>query len=320
MPIEESKIIDNSGSSLKQIDADEHVEAMDMAQAEQILFYQNAPINGPEWMKDAAQSKANFAQRLPGTSEWTIGNGVGSLGQLTREEIAQKEKEESAEWFEEFAETIEQAQEQEREREEWAQAKHKYAGMEMTGEEWGKFADQLKGDTPLRKWLLEKLKKEGKTDGKATEMVDQMSLLAKMQSLPPNQWTDDMKALDAKLDANPALRQELNRDMSEGKKAMSAVQENGQKVEQTVEIARTGTAVSRMAGADILAQGSDPVAVSKPNSFASTVDGPAIASTLDLSQHHKAALAAKESLDTPKQIAAFTPTPAPTSPGGGFNV
>lgn len=305
-----------------EVNNDAKEPAPDMAQAEQILFYQDAPINGPDWLKDAAQSKANFAQRLPGTSEWTIGNGVGSLGQLTREEIAQKEKEESAEWFEQFSETIEQAQEQEREREEWAKASHRYAGMEMTGEEWSEFADQLKGDTPLRKWLLEKLKKEGKTDGKATEMVDQMSLLAKMQSLPPNQWTDDMKALDAKLDANPALRKELDRDMSEGKKAMSAVQANGQKVEQTVEVARTGTTASATAGADILAQGSDPVAVPKPNSFASTVDGPAIASTLDLSQHHKAALAAKEPLDTPKQIAAISPapTPAPTSPGGGFDV
>lgn len=50
----------------------------------------------------------------------------------------------------------------------------------MTGEEWGEFADQLKGDTPLRKWLLEKLKKNGKTDAKANEMADQMALLASM--------------------------------------------------------------------------------------------------------------------------------------------
>lgn len=80
---------------------------VDMAQAEQNLFYQDAPISGPDWLKDAAQSKANFAQRLPGVSEWTIGNGVGSLGQLTREEAAEKEREETAEWFEEWSKGIE---------------------------------------------------------------------------------------------------------------------------------------------------------------------------------------------------------------------
>lgn len=209
MSVEESKISENAVAvDLKEVEEDS--ATVDMAQAEQILFYQDAPISGPDWLKDAAQSKANFAQRLPGVSEWTIGNGVGSLGQLTREEAAEKEREETAEWFEALADTIEQTNREEREREEWAQARHKYAGLDMTGEEWGEFADQLKGDTPLRKWLVEKLKKEGKTEGKANEMADQMALLAKMQSLPPSQWTPEMKALDEKLKADPKLKGELD--------------------------------------------------------------------------------------------------------------
>ncbi|MEC3949287.1 hypothetical protein [Sphingobium sp. HWE2-09] len=308
----------------KDNESEDKLPQPDMAQAEQILFYQDAPIGGSASFQEAVQAKANFAQRIPGTSEWTIGNGVGSLSQLTREEMAQKEKEESAEWFEDFADAIDHIHEQERQREEWAQARHSYAGIEMTGEEWGEFADQLKGDTPLRKWLMEKLKKEGKTEAKATEMVDQMSLLAKMQSLPPNQWTDEMKALDAKLDADPALRTELERDLKEAKQYETDAKMNGQKVELNAEVAKSDTPMSTEARADILSQGMGNASIetSALNSFASTLDGPAIASDLNLREHHKAALAAEQPLDAPKQIAALTPPsgPAPTSPGGGFDV
>lgn len=297
---------------------------LDMAQAEQIAFYQDTPIIGPASFQEAVQSKSRFAQRIPGTSEWTIGNGVGSLGQLTLEEIEEKKNEEATEWFEQAFEDVERAREEERKREEWSREEHSYAGIEMTGEEWGEFADQLKGDTPLRKWLLERLKKEGKTDAQANDLVNQMSLLAKMQSIPQDQWTDEMKALNAKLDADPALREKLNRDLKEAKQYEADAKVNGQKVELNADVAKADMAASTEAGADILSQGSGAasVEISTPNSFASTIDGPAIASGLDLSEHHKAALAAKEPLDAPKQVAAFTPPsgPAPTSPGGGFDV
>lgn len=103
---------------------------------------------------------------------------------------------------------------------------------------------------------------------------------------------------------------------------MSAIQVGEQKVEQVADIAKAETTASAAAGADILAQSSEPVAPLKSNSFASTVDGQAITSTLDLGEHHRAALAAKEPLDAPKQIALVSPatTSAPTSPGGGFDV
>lgn len=309
---------------VKDKESEDKLPQPDMAQAEQILFYHDAPIGGSASFQEAVQAKSNFAQRIPGTSEWTIGNGVGSLSQLTREEIAQREKEESAEWFEEFADVIDHIHEQERQREEWAQARHSYAGIEMTGEEWGEFAEQLKGDTPLRKWLMEKLKKEGKTDAKANEMADQIALLAKMQSLPKDQWTDEMKALNGKLDADPKLKNELEDNLRKSNEYSSGLEASGQKPEAHAEIAKADTTTSTEAGADILSQVSRAAsaALSTPNSFASTLDGPAIASGLDLSVHHKAALAATEPLDAPKQIAAFTPPsgPVPTTPGGGFDV
>lgn len=213
---------------------------------------------------------------------------------------------------------------QQKEREEWAQAQHSYAGIEMTGEEWGEFSDKLKGDTPLRKWLLEKLKKQGKTDAQANEMADQMSLLAKMQSLPPSQWTPEMKALDTKLDADPTLKKELERNLQETKKAEAIVEVNNQRVVANLEIAATGTETSIAAKADILAQSAGPEAAltTIPTYKATSEEERTFPTAPDLGEHHRAAMEAKVPLDTSKQLASFIPppTPATPAPGGGFDV
>lgn len=299
----------------------------DMAQAELISFYSDAPISGPTSFQEAAQSKANFSQRLPGTSEWTIGNGVGALSQLTREEMEEKKKEEAAEWFEEFSEVVDHIRQEEREREEWAQEKHKYAGIEMTGEEWGEFADRLKGDTPLRKWLLEKLKKEGKTETQAQKTVDEVALLAKMQSLPPSQWTDDMKALDREMKANPEKSAELKKVLvsaNDRSKEFEGPRTATQQVAEKADTVQESTdARDQMLSADVGKVISiPPVATSVANATAQSNVDRGFASAPDLGEHHRAAMSAKEPLDAPKQIASLTPPTAPTpaSPGGGFDV
>jgi hypothetical protein len=242
------------------------------------------------------------------------------------QERAAKEDEEALEAFESGMESVDREQErQQREREEWSRSMHSYAGMEMTGEEWGKFADELKGDTPLRKWLLEKLKKDGKTESEAKTLADQMALLTKMQSLPQSQWTPEMNALNSKLEADPVLKEELIRDLKEARAAEFGLQENGQKIGVNANIPKTDNVGSAIAKADILSQSSGAAVSVTPNSYASTIDSPAIISSIALGEHHKAALAAQEPLDAPKQIAVSTPTPAPpfpiqTSPGGGLEV
>ena len=302
----------------------EQDETVDLAQEETIAFYGDGPLRGPAWAQEAVEQRAAFAQRIPGTSEWTIGNGVGSLSQLTAQERAEQEDEEALEDFRDTIEIVKEEQErrEEREREEWSRSMHSYAGMEMTGEEWGKFADELKGDTQLRKWLLEKLKKDGKTDEQARTMADQMALLAKMQSLPPSQWTPEMKAFNSKLDADPALRQELNKDLKEAREAERGLSLNKQDIAQSNAIERTGTDHSVASGDETLSQSLGkavgPVS-QQPSSYASSIGEAGIKSLIQLTEHHQAALQAVEPLDAPKQVAAFTPPPAPTSPGAGFD-
>ena len=54
---------------VKDNESEDKLPQPDMAQAEQILFYQDAPIGGSASFQEAVQAKANFAQRIPGTSE-----------------------------------------------------------------------------------------------------------------------------------------------------------------------------------------------------------------------------------------------------------
>ena len=135
-----------------------------------------------------------------------------------------------------------------------------------------------------------------------------------------------MKALDAKLDADPELRAELNRDMVEAKKAEPGLRLSQRSLETTTTIEKTGTAVSVTNGADILARSSGSLGApvpTKPAAYVSGVDEPPFPSAPDLGEHHRAALQAKEPLDAvPAKVAALTPptAPAPVSPGGGFDV
>jgi hypothetical protein len=156
-------------------------------------------------------------------------------------------------------------------------------------------------------------------------MADQMALLARMQSLPPSQWTPEMKALDTQLKTDPTLKQELGTRLREAKAAEGKLGLGQQSLETTSTIEKTGSAVSVTNGADVLAQpsGSPGAPVpAKPIAYVSSVDEPPFPSAPDLGEQYRAALVAKEPLDTPTKVAALTPptAPAPASPGGGFDV
>lgn len=256
--------------------------------------------------------------------EFSMTGGDGSLQKYFEELFEgspeEKKKQENEEALREAFENIEDRKREERA--EWSRTRHSYAGIEMTGEEWGKFAERMEGDTPLRKWLLERQRQKGKTDAEAKQVVDQMTLLAKMQNLPPDQWTPEMQALDSKLKADPQLKQELQESLREAKKQDAVLQAESPEVQQNVEIRSTGTTASTANRDDALSQSlgakvslpTGKLEQSPPDSDASPFP-----SAPNLGDHHRAAMAATEPLDAPKQIAALTPTPAPAAPGAGFD-
>lgn len=279
------------------------------------LVYQDVAIRGPEWVKAAAEMKAAFAQRLPGTSDWNIGNGPGSLKNRSYAEREEDEKEQSLAHFSEMIDQIEEEQERDRERREWAAQMHSYAGIELTGEEWGKLAAALQGNTDARRRLIDALKKDGKSQADAEKEADQIALLAKMQSMPKSDWTPEMWDLHRKLEQDPDLRHQwngyLNRAANEWKASPNLA--------KNLEANNADQETSVDARTDLFASGAGPEV-----SLASTPRGHSDFPTApNLTQEHGRAVSATEPLDTPRPvlIASAPVQPSPVvSPGGGFDV
>lgn len=315
----------NAGGSSFYRQADEHSGGFDLDEEElfsieeaaSALVYQDVAIRGPEWAKAAAEMKAAMAQRLPGTSEWNIGNGPGSLKNRSYAEREEEEEEKSAAFLELMGDSIEMEQElqSERQRREWATQTHSYAGIEMTGEEWGQFADALQGETPLRRWLVEEIMKKGKSQAEASKQADQIALLARMQSMPESDWTPEMRELDRELDQNPEKRRELDDYLNRGRDREAEI---GRETARSA--VNANQRASSDARADVLALDSGQAV----NLNAPTSRGHADFPTApNLTEEHGRAVAATEPLDAlkPVQIASVPVQPSPVvSPGGGFDV
>lgn len=312
----------NAGGSSFYRQADEHSGGFDLDEEElfsieeaaSALIYQDVAIRGPEWAKAAAEMKAAMAQRLPGTSEWNIGNGPGSLKNRSYAEREEDEKEQSLAHFGEMIDQIEEEQERDRERREWATQMHSYAGIEMTGEEWGKLAAALQGNTDARRRLIDALKKDGKSQADAEKEADQIALLAKMQSMPQSDWTPEMRALDRQLEQDPDLRNQWN-----GYLKRAADLEFTSDVRADRGAVTASQNVSVEARTEALASGVGP-AINLPEAARAHSDFP---TAPNLTQEHGRAVSATEPLDTPRpvQVASAPVQVSPlVSPGGGFDV
>jgi len=157
---------------------------------------------------DGVRMAANFAQRDDANfaSGVTIGTGMGAITEVNGIQYVNGKAMNDANEDEgvELMSEMDDNDSRQSELREWQQSTHRLGNVEMTGEEWAEFADMLSKDSPARRALIEDIKKrEGANDTDAQKKADQIALYARMQSLPKSQWTPEMKALDAELNADP---------------------------------------------------------------------------------------------------------------------
>lgn len=238
---------------------------------------------------------------------FSLSNGGGTLEDYFREMFAipadkQGQDGDDETGWEGYVEIAERRRE---ERREWEASHHEFAGVEMTGQEWGEFADNLSKDTPLRQWLVDRIKARGKTEAEAKKEADQAALLARMQSMPKSQWTDEMKQLDAQMQADPQLANTLREDLRDANDIRGRTPKPA--TEQEKVMMKGSSQVSVGTGADVLGGG--------------------IQQDIILTDEHRRAVAATEPLDSPpppkndpkpQQLAMATPVPAPGS--GGLDI
>jgi hypothetical protein len=254
-----------------------------------------------------ARAASNLLQRDENSlaAQSTIGGTGGAILNLHGNEIGRDgkpkngEEDEGVELMRDAADAQEQAQEEMRR---WQESTHRMGNIVLTGEEWGEFADMLSRDTPQRRALVDDIRRrDGLSETQAQRKADEIALLARMQSMPESQWTPQMRALDAELDANPQKRRNFEDHLERANDSIGARQSNTHTQTEIQNSADTAQSID--AGADLFA------------------------SAPDLTAHHAEAVAATAPLDArpqPAQIAISTPTPASPAPAipfssGGFD-
>lgn len=298
---------------------------------------------GKAWVQEAIKSRANFAQRLPGTAELTIGNGPGSLGNLTPEERKRKADEESAEWTDVLAEIGERKREERsREQQQWDETVHSFAGQELTGKEWAELAESMKKGGKGHDWLIEYFMAKGSTPEQAEQKAKDMELMASGMSKPESERTPEEKEAIEKGKNNPETEDAFKKyreAQSSGFPPLSAENAAASRSDQKTSV-DTGNEALDVDSQPAIRQAAElHDAGGQQSSQASTLtEGvviPALvdrqakltpdttpnlgeqlfASAPDLGEHHKAALAATEPLDAkkPVQVAA---APQPNASAG----
>lgn len=251
-----------------------------------------------------------------------------------REEKKRKQEEDAEEEFEGSVDRVKAEEKRERERQEWAQSTHRFGTVEMTGEEWGEMATLLGKDTPLRRQMIERLMKKGKSKEEAEDIVDQAKRAGYLMSIPENQRTDEQKAELRKLEQDKDV-QDVLEAAKKAKPALNIEADQGAK--------QAGQAISADAVADQLAEPAVSSGSGKLDAFNQATaslsatpkvektdsarnEDKAFASAPDLGEHYQRAVQATDPLDAekpkPQQVAANDVKAAPqvAAPGSGFAV
>lgn len=234
------------------------------------------PDDMPDFLKEAIDAKAEQAK----ISAQEAGFIAADMGRVfdgkTLQERERDKDEENRLYVASVVQDVEQRLE--REREEWAQQKHSFAGVDLSGEEYGAIGADLKRDSALRQWLIERLMKDGKTRSEAENKADIIADANTIMAKPESQRTDEEREKVKRAEQDPEIRKVMP-ELAEQHRQMNAGMEQKRSL-------NAGQTASVETGSDLFAS------------------APA------LTTHYGVALAATEPLQPVQKI---TP-PAPTTP------
>jgi len=167
-------------------------------------FGQSLSIRMPFWKAAAIEAQANQVQNLD-ADKTIIGNG-GPIGQKSREQLKAERDEENTEQFRQMVAFI---AEEQREREEWERTRSSIGSVEMTGREWGEFADRLRNDDKLRRKIIDALEAQGMSEAEANRRYERVAAVADAMKVPPSQRTEEQTALIEKSKNDPVFANDM---------------------------------------------------------------------------------------------------------------
>lgn len=253
-------------------------------------FFNDLPLNVSFARAARIESEAEMAQRLEGAENFT--NAAILRGQPGRYDDDDLEDDRSSSKIFIRSALDQIKREQERQREEHMRSMATFAGVAMTGAQWQGMSEALSQDSPLRRWLIDRMKRDGKTEREAEELARQMGRAAAIMAKPEGERTSDERAFLDRVEQNPDMHRYLDAADRFGRDPAAAVS------------ADTNTAMN---GTNI-----DSVSA-QADAFEGFATAP------DASTHYRAALAATVPLDAPRVPAAPTierPISPPTVDSG----
>lgn len=157
----------------------------------------------PFWKATAIEAEAGRVQNLD-ADKTLIGSG-GPIGQKSREQLKAEQEEESRERLSTLLALVED----QREFEEWLRTKSSIGGVEMTGREWGEFADRLRNDEKLRQKIIDAFEAQGMSEAEANSRYERVTNVADAMKVPPSQRTEEQTALIEKAKTDPAFGSDI---------------------------------------------------------------------------------------------------------------
>lgn len=260
---------------------------------------------------EAVRMASNFAQRDDAqfAAAVTIGNGSGAITEVNGIQYVNGKpvndgEDDDAEALEEMADQME------RERK-WSEETHRFGDVEMSGDEWEELSEQLSGNTPLRKRMIERLMAQGQSQKQAEETVDKAAEVSHIMNVPESQRTAEQRKILIEAEQKP--------DVGKVIKWGADVQNNRTQRNEISSAIGASMSESIQSRTDLLASNVD----AGPKISASKEDiTRTFASAPDLTAAHAKAVAATEPLEGGAQqmAAASVKPPAPAANMSGLDV
>ncbi len=204
--------------------------------------YGISPLNVSFAKAAAIEAEASLIKQLDGMENFISASSLSSVVVKSRFEQEKEQEEKTLQLVASAVAEIESQRQRELEREEWSRSLHSFGRIEMTGAEWQSFSDALRGDTELRRWLVERARLNGHSEAEAQDIADEVADIGNIMAIPESQRTPAQRQRLEAANNNPEFRNYMDAVAAQHKK-----RESGQSNDRESSV-RTGSMAASVAG------------------------------------------------------------------------
>ena len=208
--------------------------------------YGMAPLNVSFAKAAAIEAEASLIKQLDGMENFISASSLSSVLVKSRFEQEKEQEEKTLQLVASAVAEIESQRQRELEREEWSCSLHGFGRIEMTGADWQSFSDALHGDSELRRWLVERARRNGHSEVEAQAIADQVQDVGNIMAIPDSQRTPAQRQRLEAANNNPEFRQYMEAAAAQHQR------ERGPSNERENSLRTGSMAASVAAGADEL--------------------------------------------------------------------